>query len=146
MGKHWGQNSTLITFGYVTFCCFTWHRFQFCIFLPDLCVDVPHALCALCFNSCLGVSHRVDKVVEALMCNFPDKVRKKKVSYSVVPTDGMQKIRGDATCRYSSDSDWEALVDHRCIPEEAVGGAGKVCSCPHWYCFSFAIPQIDPEK
>lgn len=102
-------------------------------------MDVASTVCALFFvltDDLLPNSFRSarvdDKVVEALMCIFPDKVRKKRVSYSGVPTEGLEKIPGDTTCRYSSDKDWATLVDHHCIVKEDAGGRGKVCSCPKY--------------
>ena len=89
---------------------------------------------------------RFDKVVEALMCLFPDKVRKKRISYSEVSTEGLEKIRGDATCRYSSDEDWATLVDHHCVAREDAGGAGKVCSCSHVCAVRLASETVCTER
>lgn len=66
------------------------------------------------------------------MCIIPDKVKAKKVSYPEGSNKGVHKVRGEATCRYSSDPDWATLVEHHCLPEEAPGRAGQVCPCPHY--------------
>lgn len=61
------------------------------------------------------------------MCTFPDKVRQKRVSFSRVSKKMTRMVPGDTSCRYSSDTDWETLLDYRCVSEEAVGGEAKVC-------------------
>ena len=70
---------------------------------------------------------RFDKVVEALMCLFPEKVKEKSVSFSQVSKEGRQNIPGGATCRQSSAESWATLIDHHCVVED-YDGAGKVCS------------------
>lgn len=78
------------------------------------------------------------------MCMFPDKVRMKKIFYySERYSEGVegkvQKVRGDATCRSSSDEDWATLVDHHCLTEEAAAGEGQVRLYPNDVCFACRV-------
>lgn len=65
------------------------------------------------------------QVVEALMCMFAKDVSQKRIKYGGGQQQNTDTIRGDVSCRHSSDPDWAVLVANGCVAEDV--DSSKAC-------------------